>query len=116
MGLFESLFIVALVLYTIAIMSHKRIGHLKLWMLLVFGVGLLADISGTIFLCVLHSSEWEWNLHSISGFAALVIMALHFVWALLAVTRKDSFEEKFNKYSVYAWLLWLVAFISGIPM
>lgn len=116
MGLFELLFIVALILYTTAIIAHKKVGHLKLWMLITFGTGLLADISGTIFLCVLHSAGWVWNLHSISGFAALVIMAFHFSWALLAVSKKYKFEEMFNKYSIYAWLIWLVAFVSGIPM
>ena len=112
----EFLFVIALIFYTIAILSHKKMGVLKLWMIVVFGIGLLADLSGTIFLCVLHSAGWVWNLHTISGLAALVIMFLHFVWALLSLLKKDQFEEKFNRYSVYAWCLWLISFMSGIPM
>lgn len=111
----ELLFIVALVLYTVAIFSHKFKGELERWMISVFGLGLLADISGTLFLCILHSKGWKWNLHTISGLAALVIMALHFGWALLAKT-KVQFNESFEKYSLYAWCLWILAFVSGIPL
>lgn len=115
MHLLELLFVLALILYTTAIMSHKFKGALKPWMIHVFGVGLLADISGTIFLCFFASHGWQWTLHSISGLAALIIMGLHYLWALLAFKKKD-YEEKFNDYSLYAWVLWLIAFISGIPM
>lgn len=115
MSSLEYLFIAALILYTAAIAWHKVKVKLSNKILFIFGTGLLCDILGTVFLCILHSEGWEWTFHSISGLAALIIMALHFAWALLAVSIKNKFEEPFNKYSVYAWLLWLSAFISGIP-
>lgn len=111
----ESLFLVALVLYTTAIFSHRMRGTLKPWMMTVFGLGLLADISGTVFLCVLVSESWQWTLHSISGLAALLIMALHFTWAVVAVSRGGASERRFHRWSVAAWLVWLIAFVSGIP-
>ena len=112
----ESLFIVALVLYTTAIFAHKFKGSLKTWMMVVFGVGLTADVSGTILLCVLPSHGWVWTFHSVAGLAALVIMTLHFTWALVAVTKKGKSELMFHKWSLRAWFLWLAAFVSGIPL
>lgn len=112
----ELLFFVALVLYTSAIMSHKFKKKLKPWMMVLFGIGLAADICGTVFLCAFSSNSWQWTLHSISGFVSLLIMALHFFWALIAILKGGKFEDKFNQWSIYAWLLWLVAFFSGIPL
>lgn len=112
----ESLFIFALFFYTTAIWSHRFSGTMKTWMLACFSTGLLADISGTIFLCVIVSDTWHWTLHSISGLIALLIMSLHFIWALAAMTRGGTAEEKFNRWSLWAWLIWLIAFVSGIPM
>lgn len=112
----ESLFIIALILYSTAIFAHKYRGTLRTWMMAVFGAGLTADVAGTILLCVLPSHGWKWTFHSVSGLLALVIMALHFAWALVAVTRKGKSEERFHRWSLRAWLLWLAAFISGIPL
>lgn len=111
----EGLFVVALVLYTGVIWTHRFKKHLTGWMVALFGVGLLADVSGTIALCAFSANGWTWTLHTISGLASLLIMGLHFVWALWewAEVRSGSL---FQRYSVYAWLLWLVAFISGIPL
>lgn len=110
----EMLFVIALVLYSIAIWSHRFQKTLHPWMIVVFQIGLMADISGTLFLCVAASTKWTWSLHTISGLASLLIMTLHFVWALLAPIN-EKLEVYFNRFSIYAWGLWLVAFISGIP-
>lgn len=112
----ETLFIFALLFYTTAIWSHRATGRMRTWMLACFTAGLLADIAGTIFLCVIVSDAWQWTLHSISGLAALLIMTLHFVWALFALTRGGTSEEHFNRWSLGAWIIWLIAFVSGIPM
>lgn len=111
----EWLFVIALVLYSLAIWSHKFEGKLRPWMVWVFGAGLLADIAGTVLLCVTAAEKWQFNLHAVSGFAALAIMALHFSWALFAIVSGGKFESYFNRFSVYAWCLWMVAFTSGMP-
>lgn len=112
----EFLFVVALILYTTAIWSHKIKKEFRLWMIWLFGFGLTADIAGTVFLCVAVSEKWIFNLHTVSGLLSLVIMAIHFLWALLAIKNRGKFELYFNRFSIKAWLLWLVAFISGIPI
>ena len=112
----ELLFVVALILYSSVIWLHKLHHKLYLWMVLLFGIGLAADVSGTVFLCMTAGARWRFTLHTVSGLVSLVIMALHFAWALLAVRGVGTSREYFDRFSVYAWLLWLVSFISGIPL
>ena len=112
----ELLFIVALILYSLVIWSHKFKKKLSVWMVVLFGIALSADVSGTIFLCAAAAIKWRWNLHTISGLASILIMALHFIWAYLALRSKGVFERYFNYFSIWAWCLWVVSFISGIPM
>ena len=112
----EMLFVVALVLYSFVILQHRFKHKLHPWMVWLFGIGLAADISGTVFLCIVAADSWKFSLHTISGFVSLVIMALHFSWAVLAKTVHGKFENYFNRFSFRAWLIWLVAFFSGFPL
>lgn len=109
------LFVVALLLYSFVIWSHQLTKSFSLWMVLLFGIGLTADASGTVLLCVAAASRWVFTLHTISGLVALLIMALHFVWALLSVKFGGKFEAYFKRFSVLAWFIWLTAFVSGLP-
>jgi uncharacterized repeat protein (TIGR03987 family) len=112
----ESLFVLALILYTIVIWSHKIKKHLAFWMISVFGFALFVDAFATVVVCANAKAGWAWNFHTITGFLSLLIMALHFTWALIAYLGAGNVEKYFNRYSVYAWLLWIVAFVSGIPI
>ena len=111
----EWLFVLALALYTIVIWFHRFTGKLYTWMVLLFGIGLLADISGTILLCITASERWMWTLHTVSGLISLLIMTVHFFWAVTAIRMAGKSEFYFNRFSIYAWSLWLIAFITGIP-
>lgn len=115
MHLLELLFVLAFILYSFVIWFHKFTGKLDSWMVWLFGVGLTADISGTVFLCVAAASRWTWTVHTISGLGSLLIMAVHFKWALLAKGKEEKWRNYFDRFSVYAWILWMFAFISGIP-
>ena len=111
----EWLFVVAFVMYSVVIWWHKFSQNLSLWMILLFGIGLAADISGTVLLCVVASARWTWTIHTISGLVALLIMTAHFSWAVMAVNMFGQSKSYFNRYSIYAWFFWLIPFISGIP-
>lgn len=111
----ETLFVVALLLYSLVIWTHKIKKILSLWMVWLFGIGLVADISGTVLLCVVATSKLTFNLHTIFGLISLLIMALHFGWALLSIMLGGRFEAWFKRFSVVAWFIWLMAFVSGIP-
>lgn len=110
----EFLFFVALCFYSLAIWAHKFQRALRTWMIWVFGIGLTADISGTIFLCMVATTKWTFNLHTISGFLSLLIMAIHFIWALLAMIIGGRHEKYFKRYAIPAWYIWMIAFVSGI--
>ena len=69
----------------------------------MFGFGLIADVGGTVLLCVAASARWTWTLHTVSGLASLLIMALHFVWAVLATSKEGNWKSYFDRFSVYAW-------------
>ncbi len=112
----ESLFVIALLCYSLAIWSHKATHALRAWMVWIFGAGLAADVGGTIFLCATASARLTPTLHTVSGFISILIMALHFSWALIAFMTQGKYEAYFDRFSVYAWCLWLVAFCSGIPI
>lgn len=111
----ELFFVVAMLLYSFVIWTHKFSRKLDLWMVWLFGFGLLADVSGTVLLCVAAAARWTWTPHTLSGLASLLIMAVHFVWAVLATRKEGNWKTYFDCYSVYAWCLWMFAFVSGIP-
>ena len=85
-------------------------------MIWVFGTALVFDVAATVIVCVLSNPVVGITLHTITGFLSLLIMGLHFTWAYGAVLFHGDLEKYFNRYSVYAWFLWLVAFFSGIPL
>lgn len=106
--------VVALILYSTAIWSEKIVKSLKLWMVLVFSTGFLCDLTGTTVMWLNATSD-TLNIHSACGCAALIIMLLHLIWAIIAFRQRGEAEKLFHRFSVYAWIIWLIAFYTGIP-
>ena len=107
------LFLVAFLLYSLVILTHKSKRRLVLWMVLVFGTALAIDLFVTTMVCIVLYGGFEWSAHAVAGILCLVIMAVHFTFALLAVTVHGKFEGWFNRYSFRAWLFWIAATLSG---
>ncbi len=105
----------ALVFYTISIWSEKFTKIIRPWMVVLMAVGFTCDMIGTGMM-FFRSNVHHLNIHTICGYAALLIMLIHLLWAILAVENYGKAQEWFNRFSVYAWCLWMIAFISGIPM
>ncbi|MFC1645310.1 HsmA family protein [Patescibacteria group bacterium] len=103
----------ALVLYSSAIIA-ERFCDLNGCILAVFGLGLFCDMLGTT-LMSFQSKELILNMHTVFGFTALIIMAVHFVWAMKAIRGSESSRMNFKRISPLAWLLWVTAFLSGVP-
>jgi len=108
------LIILALFSYSTAIWSERFVKKLKVWMVVVFLTGFLCDLTGTSIMYI-ETGKIYFNIHGVSGMTALLIMFLHLIWAILALKRGGKAQELFSRFSVYAWAVWLVAFISGIP-
>lgn len=105
---------IAFVLYTVAIWAERIAGGLAMWMVMTFGIGVTCDIVGsTVMFC--RVTPENICFHVVAGILALLIMILHFAWAIFA-TQSPRFAELFSRFSLCAWTVWLVALISGIPM
>jgi uncharacterized repeat protein (TIGR03987 family) len=105
--------VAALVFYSVAILAEQIQKKLHTWTIVVFATGVLFDVIGTGIMAQ-HTRQFTPNFHTINGFAALLIMLVHLVWALRAKTKGGTSAKLFHRFSVYAWIVWLGAFFSGI--
>jgi uncharacterized repeat protein (TIGR03987 family) len=71
----------ALIFYPIGVWSERIAGRLKPWHLVFFVLGLICDTWGTgmMFECV---GGMTFDIHGITGLAAILLMFIHAVWAL----------------------------------
>lgn len=105
----------AALLYTAAIAGGFLQRGLRPWSVATFGMALALDSSATLIVCVLKAASLAPTFHALMGWLALAIMAVHFVWALSSVKQRGRAATYFHYGSPAAWVLWMVAFISGIP-
>jgi uncharacterized repeat protein (TIGR03987 family) len=107
---------VAFVLYSVGVWAEKIQGRLKGWHLAFFWSGLVADTTGTGAMELL-AGGLTFNVHGITGLAALILMAFHAVWATYVLRRGDETRiVGFHRLSLAVWLVWLVPFIGGIVL
>jgi len=102
----------ALILYTIAVWTERSIKKLAIWIIIVFALGFLCDTIGTSFMFK-AAGTLKLTIHSAFGYLALGIMLLHLIWAILSRIKIWKCEEYFTRYSIWAWIVWMVAFITG---
>ncbi len=115
-------FTLAFAFYSIGIWAEFFAKRLKPWHAGAFLLGVITDTIGTGFM-VEHVGGILFNMHSIIGILGLLLMIIHFVWALIVlarteVTRHGASAEKalveFHKYSVAVWVIWMAAYLSGV--
>lgn len=108
------LIILAFVCYTIGVWSEQLSGKLKIWHLFFFWIGFAFDTSSTILMSIL-SSGFKFNIHYLSGFAALLLMAINAIWASVVLYKKqERLFISFHKFSLIVWFIWLIPFLTGI--
>ncbi len=94
----------ALVFYSIGVWGERIVGRLKWWHLVFFGIGLVCDSWGT---------GTTFDIHSISGFLAIALMAINAVWALIVLIKKDEkARANFHKFGIFVWVVWLIPYFS----
>lgn len=107
----------ALVFYTIGVFAERRRGTLTSRHVLFFWAGLVCDALGTHMMQRLAGGTFTLSAHSITGAIALVLMAAHAGWATQTRMHGTSEQrERFHKFSLVVWLIWLVPYISGMIM
>ena len=102
----------ALVFYSIGVWSERIQGRLKPWHLAFFILGLICDTWGTG-LMFEYVGGMMFDLHGITGVIAILLMAVHALWALIVLARKDEKAiQNFHRFSVAVWVIWLVPYLS----
>ena len=102
----------ALIFYTISVWSERIRKKLDLWMVILFVCGFLSDVIGTS--VMMMKSTGALNFYKVCGYSALIIMFFHLIWAIFSKVNVN-YEKNFTKFSIFAWMIWLVAFLSGVP-
>lgn len=108
----------ALVFYSIGVWSERFAGRLKGWHLIFFWGGLVFDTIGTGMMMEM-AGGLGFDIHSVTGVAAILLMVVHAVWATVVLARKDERAiVNFHKFSVVVWAIWLVPYGTGfiLPM
>ncbi len=105
----------ALISYSIGIITEQKTRMLK-WRVLIFlALGLVFDISGTGCM-IIGSTNSPFTIHGIIGYSALLGMLIDniLLWRLTAKTAIDVPVTKFiHLYSRIAYMWWVVVYLSG---
>ena len=102
----------ALILYSIGVWSERIAGRLKPWHLVFFVLGLICDTWGTGMMFE-YVGGMTYDIHGITGLAAILLMLIHAAWALIVLVRKDEEAiQNFHKFSVIVWAIWLIPYFS----
>ncbi len=103
----------ALVFYSIGVWSERLAGRLKWWHLIFFWTGLTFDTIGTGIMMDMAGGV-GFDIHSLTGVLAILLMVIHAVWATIVLVRQDeTMIANFHKFSVVVWLIWLIPYFTG---
>lgn len=112
----------ALILYTVGVWGERIQGILRPWHAVLFGLGLTADATGTFLMTQIAATRRTDgvsagglnSLMAVTGTIALVLMAVHLLWAIVVLVR-DREQEKlaFHRFSVAVWAVWLIPYAAG---
>ncbi|WEG72835.1 HsmA family protein [Vagococcus intermedius] len=108
---------VALVLYSIGVFGEKLSGTIQFKHLLFFAGGLVFDTTGTTLMNRIASDNGGsvFGLHQLTGGAALILMGLHFIWAIWVYKKgSQAAKAKFHQFSIGVWILWVISFVLGM--
>jgi uncharacterized repeat protein (TIGR03987 family) len=102
----------ALVFYSIGVWGERISGSLKIWHLVFFWLGFVCDTWGTGLMFEM-AGGMTFDVHGLTGLLAIILMLVHAIWATIVLVRKDErWINKFHKFSVVVWLIWLVPYLS----
>ncbi|HXR44306.1 MAG TPA: HsmA family protein [Pseudolysinimonas sp.] len=114
----------ALVFYSIGVWAERIRRLLKWWHVVFFALGFACDLSGTLIMTRIAASDSGGaspglaailtTVMAVTGTIALVLMALHLIWAVVTLLRHRAAElHRFHRFSVLVWSIWLVPFVAG---
>jgi hypothetical protein len=107
--------ILALISYSIAILTEQRKKILRRRILVFLTLGVALDITATIFM-ILGSSKGGFTLHGIIGYSSLAGMFIDAVLIWWLKIKNGSYcpiPNRIHIYSRYAYIWWIIAFVTG---
>lgn len=105
----------ALVFYSIGTWAERVQKVLKLWHIVFFLLGLVADSFGTAVMSEIAGDAGTSVLHGITGLMAIILMAVHAIWAIWTYWQgSPRAKQKFSRFSVFVWGFWLIPYVLGI--
>ncbi len=107
------LFTLALVFYSIAIWSDRIAKQLKRWHVIVFFLGVVADIVG-VWITIKVVGAIVFTPHAILGFIAVILIILHFLWVLFVFLRNKPRSQYFHQFGLVVWTIWILSYLSGL--
>ncbi|MFI6596614.1 HsmA family protein [Nonomuraea sp. NPDC050536] len=112
----------ALIFYTIGVWAERRRRILKRWHAGMFLLGLTCDATGTFLMSLIadqraaagQAADGLTSIMIVSGAIALVLMAVHLLWAIIVLVRNKPAEKlTFHKLSIVVWAIWLIPYVTG---
>ena len=103
-------------------MGERLRGTLQPRHAVAFGLGLLADATGTFLMTRIAGGRRDAGvaagsldtLMAVSGTAALLLMAVHLAWAIVVLIRNRPNELRtFHRFSLVVWIIWLIPYVAG---
>ena len=79
---------------------------------MVFFLGLSADALG-VWITVKFIGAIVLTPHAIFGFASLLLMSLHFLWALFVFIIGKEQTRRTHQFGLFVWSIWMLSYLSG---
>lgn len=107
----------AFVFYTAGVWAERAARNLMPWHVWLFWTGIACDTTATEMMFRMLREQGgvrDW-VHTLTGAAALGLMAAHAVWATWTLLRgSEAARRGFHRFSVAVWTLWLVPYLGGM--
>ena len=106
----------AFVFYTTGVWTERLQRDLRWWHVVLFWTGLFCDGYATSLMHRLTvAGERAGAVHTITGVAAFLLMAVHAVWAtwVLLLGGREA-RARFHRFSIVVWAVWLLPYLGGM--
>ncbi len=108
----------ALVFYSAGVWGERIQRVLRWWHVGFFVAGLSCDLAGTVAMSRItgfrSGSPALIAVMETSGLVALILMAIHLVWAVVVLLRGSATAKRtFHRFSLLVWGIWLIPYLTG---
>jgi Flp pilus assembly protein protease CpaA len=107
--------VLALIAYSVAILTEQKSHRVSNRVLIFLTLGIILDIAATTFM-ILGSGNTPFTLHGVIGYSSLGAMLIDtvLIWRhRLNSSATEEVPRPLHLYSRYAYIWWIIAFITG---